>query len=391
MFKTIPPAGIPYKWSFVFNPEKTGSSSFESSLSGLFGGKTYLTNSGRSALYLILKAAQKLRPERHEVIIPDYTCWSVPSAIVKAGLKARPVDIDPDNFGLSPDAVDTAIGENTLAVVHAHLFGIPGAIDKVEKICQKRNIFLIDDSAQGLGARLGGRLLGSFGDAGVFSFGRGKTITTLHGGAAVIRNEELAQAAGMIFRDEFPKPGAGDISAILQLSAYKALFNRRLYWIPDSLPFIKIGETVFAPDFPVSRMADSLAARGESMLKNMEDIIAVRNSNAALYQDMLKNTPNINMPKYPSEAQPAFIRMPILLTDWKKRRIIIKKGHNRGISAMYPGTVGSIRAIESYLAKNIEDCPIAKRISETLVTLPIHHGINNVDIDNIIYFLKSVI
>jgi len=74
----------------------------------------------------------------------------------------------------------------------------------------------------------------------------------------------------MIFRDEFPKPGAGDISAILQLSAYKTLFNRRLYWIPDSLPFLKIGETVFDPDFPVSRMADSLAARGGSRRIDVE-------------------------------------------------------------------------------------------------------------------------
>ena len=389
MFSTIPPTGIQLNWSFIFNQGHATTSNFESALSNLVGGKTYLTNSGKSALYLILKAASMLHPEKQEVIIPDYTCWSVPSAVVKAGLKVRPIDIDQNNLGLSPNILQQAINSNTLAVVHTHLFGIPGSIDIIEEICKKNNIFLIDDAAQGLGAKLKNRMLGSFGDAGIFSFGRGKTITTLHGGASVVRNEKLKNYVNEIYENEFQVPHNSDISVKLQLAAYKILFNRHLYWIPDSIPFLKLGETIYEPEFSISCLGANLATRGEPMFKNLNKFNLARNDCAAIYFEKLNHIQNVIPPICPTNAEPAFIRMPIMLKDCNIRRYLLLKGHNLGISAMYPGTICSIPQLKPHLAENISICPDASKIAETLITLPTHYCITNSDIQKIVDIIKS--
>ena len=79
MFNVIPPTGVPFGWDFVFHSDKTDQNSFKDELGRLLGGDVFLTCSGKAALYLVLKAARRIYPNRDEVIIPDYTCWSVPS------------------------------------------------------------------------------------------------------------------------------------------------------------------------------------------------------------------------------------------------------------------------------------------------------------------------
>ncbi len=390
MFSTLPPTGIPFTWGFVLGTGGCDSGAFEKSLSEMFGCKTYLTDSGKSALYLVLKAARALHPHKQEVIVPDYTCWSVPSAIVKAGLKVHPVDIDPNTLSLAPGALEQAVNDSTLAVIHAHLFGIPGAIDNSERICHEQGVILIDDAAQGMGAAIDGQPLGSYGDVGILSFGRGKTITTLHGGAALIRNSDLANNVEKIYREECLTPSAGDIAVKLQLAAYKILFSRYLYWVPDSLPLLKLGNTVFDSSFPATRLAENLAARGMMMLDSLSKIVESRNRCATLYETRLRGAQSIALPTPVAKAKPAFIRFPVKLTNVDVRRYILEKGHNLGISAMYPGTVSSIGALKPYMADSVASCPEAENLAKELVTLPVHHKISERDIRQVCDFLVDM-
>ncbi|MBD3235029.1 MAG: aminotransferase class V-fold PLP-dependent enzyme, partial [candidate division Zixibacteria bacterium] len=203
MFSVIPPTGVPISWELVFPKDKENIAKFGDKLTKLLNGEIFLTNSGKSAIYLVLKAARGFYPEKTEVIVPDYTCWSVPSAVVRAGLKVKPVDIDAESLGFSIESLSKSISERTLAVIVTHLFGVPDKINEIEQLCKRKNLLLIDDAAQGLGASLGSRPLGSFGDAGILSFGRGKNITTLHGGSAIVRNKRLTEAATSIYSNEF--------------------------------------------------------------------------------------------------------------------------------------------------------------------------------------------
>ena len=389
MFNVIPPTGTPFDWRFVLGSDEGDGDKFRTRLSELLGGDIYLTTSGKAALYLLLGAAHANTPHRDEVIIPDYTCWSVPSSVVKAGLKVRPVDIDKRNLGLSVESIRQAISDKTLAVVFVHLFGIPGDINVVADICREANVLLIDDAAQALGATVEGQPLGSFGDAGVLSFGRGKNITTLHGGAAVIRNQALAQAADRIYCNEFPEERVSYFADSAQLAAYKILFNRYLYWIPDSLPFLKLGEVIFDPGFRLAGLTDHRAARGCAMLAKIEEIRLGRKKRVEAYQTALANVRGIEVPSWNVQAEPAFLRFPIIFEDKQNRNHILKQGHRLGISGMYPDTVSSIETLRPDIVGDAAPCPTAADVASTLVTLPTHHNVTESDILRITELVDS--
>ena len=86
-------------------------------------------------------------------------------------------------FGMDPAALERCDFSRVLAVVTANLYGIPNALPDLERIARERGVYLLDDAAQSLGARLGGRAVGTFGDAGLYSFDKGKIICTIQGGA----------------------------------------------------------------------------------------------------------------------------------------------------------------------------------------------------------------
>ena len=364
---------------------------FDNDLSKRLNGEVFLANSGKAALYLILRAARRAIPGKSEVIIPDYTCWSVPSAVVRAGLKVRPVDIEAENFGLSPPKVSATINEKTLAVIVTHLFGIPARIDAIEKICSERNVLLIDDAAQGLGASLRQRPLGSFGDAGILSFGRGKNITTISGGALVIRENSILERINEIFQSEFLDDGGGGLLDMIRLTTYKVMFNRMLYWIPDRLPYVRLGETIYNPNFKIGGLSQNRARRGAIMIRNLAKISRNRNQKASELQALLADVCGSRFPVSPTGGEPQYLRLPMLLSDKRIRRYILRAGHKLGISAMYPGTVSSIEVLEPHLVKESFQCPVAKEVSDTLVTLPTHHDIEKQDILRIADFVKKAV
>jgi len=82
-------------------------------------GSVFFVSSGRAALYLILQALKSLSPKQ-QVVIPAYTCFSVPSAIVKAGLKVTLCDVDPETFDFDRNQLEKTIGQDTLCVIPTH-------------------------------------------------------------------------------------------------------------------------------------------------------------------------------------------------------------------------------------------------------------------------------
>lgn len=386
MFSVIPPVGVPFGWRTVF-PARDESGEFARSLAQLLGGECTLTSSGKAALWLALSAMHRERPDRDEVIIPDYTCWTVPSAVVRAGLKVKPVDVEAHTLGLDPNCVKAAITDETLAVVAPHLFGVPSRIDELELICRERQVFLIDDAAQALGATVDGRAAGSFGDAGVLSFGRGKNITTGNGGAALIRHEGVRkQVAGIIDAQMTPSgPSALDK---VQMIVYKSFFSRHLFWIPASMPFLKLGETVYDTAFDLSLLSSDRSGRGISMLSKCPSILEARRKVAAGYRERLAGAPGLNLTETTEGRLSADLRFPVILADLSRRELILAEGKKSGISGMYPNTVSSVSELRPHLIPS-PVCPVARLVADQLITLPTHFGITLVDIDRISRFLMK--
>ena len=160
------------------------SGDFEKTLCNYLGvSKCVLANSGRALLYLLLEALKRKDGGiRVEVLVPGYTCYSVAASIAKAGLIIRVYDLDPATLQPDFNSLRKSTSGKTLAIIFQHLFGIPTPVDEFEEIAQKTGTPLIEDAAQALGGSIDGHLLGTIGDFGFYSFGRGKPLPIGGGG-----------------------------------------------------------------------------------------------------------------------------------------------------------------------------------------------------------------
>ena len=127
-----------------------------------------------------------------EVVVPDLTFIATANAVRLAGADVRLVDVEPKSFFVDPEKLESVIGAKTKAIVTVDVNGRAGNYDEIMRICAERGIRLICDSAEGLGSRRDGKALGSFGDAGCFSFSANKRICTGQGGAVVTSDPNLA-------------------------------------------------------------------------------------------------------------------------------------------------------------------------------------------------------
>jgi hypothetical protein len=204
--RTMPPAAAPLGWldlwhgiAGVFRPERL-LRALEDGLREEFGVRhVFLVSSGKAALMVTLKALRSLSPRR-EVVTPAYTCFSVPAAIVHAGLRPAPCDIDPSTFDFDHALLERTLTDDTLCVIAHHLFGVPSAIDRIRALCEAQHIFVVEDAAQAMGTESGGRKLGTLGDVGIFSLGRGKNITCGSGGIIVTNSDRIADAIALEYR-----------------------------------------------------------------------------------------------------------------------------------------------------------------------------------------------
>jgi len=163
---------------------------------GRYLGMSYAlpVNRGRTAIELSLRA---LQVENADIVLPSYLCHSVLDAVIRAG--ARPVFADMgSDLNVTAETVKAALTANTMCVIVAHLFGKAAPIEDIEAMLKGTGIALIDDAAQSFGARLSGRLVGTFGSCGIISCGPGKTLAGPAAGLLVTNHRELYERAASV-------------------------------------------------------------------------------------------------------------------------------------------------------------------------------------------------
>lgn len=135
-----------------------------------FGKKLIYASKGRYAIYHILKSL-----DIHGIImIPVFACESIKYAVEKAGCSCRYYDICVDDLNGDILSIKNMYDKNVKGIIIPSLFGNPANIVEIEKFCRDKKIFMIDDAAQSFGAQINNKYIGSFGDAGLFSFSAGK-------------------------------------------------------------------------------------------------------------------------------------------------------------------------------------------------------------------------
>jgi len=118
-------------------------------------------------------------------------CPTVSDLLIDSGYKLNFVDVEKDTYNMCPGELNEKISRKTKAVIAAHMFGNPCKMKDINEIAHKYGSIVIEDSAQTIGAEYGGRLVGTLGDAGFFSLGRGKPISTMGGGIIAIKDKEI--------------------------------------------------------------------------------------------------------------------------------------------------------------------------------------------------------
>jgi hypothetical protein len=124
-----------------------------------------------------------------EVIIPTFCCTSVVPPILAVGACPVLADVG-DELNITAETVEAALTQKTRAIVVPHLFGNPVDIKSIVDLAHSKDIRVIDDAAQALGATIDGRPVGSFGDLGILSFGSEKVCFGLGGGVVVSRQRK---------------------------------------------------------------------------------------------------------------------------------------------------------------------------------------------------------
>ncbi len=166
---------------------------FESEVALYLGVKHAIScNSGTDALHLALRACDI--GENDEVITTPFSFAATAEAIAYVGATPVFVDIDPETYNISTNAIEAAITSKTKAILPVHIFGQIANMQKIVKIAKDNNLKIIEDCAQSFGAELNKQQTGSFGDAGCFSFFPSKNLGCYgDGGLFTTNSDEIAE------------------------------------------------------------------------------------------------------------------------------------------------------------------------------------------------------
>ena len=166
---------------------------FEKSFAKYFGSTYALGVTSGSAALKVALTALDVGPG-DEVICPAFTFMATYEAVLEVGGIPVMADID-DTLNLDPDDIPNKITPRTKAVIPVHMCGASARIDKIMKVAKKYKLLVLEDNAQGCGSSYKGKMLGSFGHMGIFSFDHYKTITTGEGGMIITNDLDLYHRA----------------------------------------------------------------------------------------------------------------------------------------------------------------------------------------------------
>jgi perosamine synthetase len=313
-------------------------------------------NSGTSALHLGLDIAGI--KEGDEVIIPAQTFIATGLSVLM--LKAVPVfaDIQPDTGNIDPVSIEKKITTRTKAIIPVHWGGYPCDMDEINAIASNYKLKVIEDAAHAVGASYKGDSIGTISDFTAFSFQAIKHLTTGDGGALCCK--ETKDYLGAKHKRWF---------GIDRENSKPSILGEREYDVSES------GYKYHLNDYA--------AALG---LANLNDIPAILNRHrfiANIYSKDLANIPGLTLLNYKSDRQSSYWIFTILV---EKREDFIRKLASHGI----PSSVVHLRIDSNSVFGGIrKDLLNQEKFNELQVSIPVHSGLMDEDIKNIIETIKS--
>jgi dTDP-4-amino-4,6-dideoxygalactose transaminase len=295
-----------------------------------------------------------------EVIVPSMTFIATAHALQWQQIKPVFCDIHPATHNIDPACIEKLITPNTTGIVGVHLWGRPCEIEKLVNIAQKHNLKLVFDAAHAFGCSYKGRMIGSFGDAEVFSFHATKFFNTFEGGAVATNNDELAEKLRLM--QNFGFAGKDNV--------------------------IYIGTN--------GKMSEISAAMGITSLESYEDIISTNFNNYRLYQQILKELPGVRLLAYDEKESCNYQYIVLEIIESKtgiSRDEIMKILHAENVIArryFYPGChrMEPYRSYQPYASFLV---PETEKMVQRVLTLPNGNSITENHINKIGQILQYVL
>lgn len=308
------------------------------------------TSSGTAALFVVLKALGVQPGDK--VVTTPFTFVATASAILHCGGVPVFCDVDWKTGNINPESLKEVLERESgvKGVVIVHLYGTPCDLGEILALVRSRNLFLVEDCAQAHGAEYEGRKVGSFGDAGVFSFYPTKNMTTGEGGMVVTNDPEIAERCRMLINHG----------------------SRKRYY-----------HEVLGYNF---RMTDIAAAIGRVQLRKLEEHNAKRRRNASFYSKALRDLEGIEIPFVPQKTSPAFHQYTLKVLRERDALLAFLRERGVGCEVYYPLPLHK----QAFLGScGYGSFPVAERLSREVLSIPVHPGLSQGDLEEVVGLVRE--
>jgi dTDP-4-amino-4,6-dideoxygalactose transaminase len=304
--------------------------------------------------------------EGDDVVVPARTFIATAGAIATRGARPIVADIDPDTQNMTPETILEALTPDTKAIIVVHLGGWPADMPAIMELAAARDLLVIEDCAQALGARIDGRAVGAFGDAGAFSFCQDKILTTAgEGGMLVTANTAVFKTAWSL-RDH----GKGYDTVHNDTTTGGVEFR----WLTDT----------FGSN---GRMTEIQSAIGLTTLAKLPAWLETRRAHAAQLDACLGQLGALRVPVPSPEVEHAyykyyaFVREDALREGWDRSRI----AHAENAEGV-PCFTGSCPEIYREKAwgrfGDVARLPVAQKLGETSLMFTVHPTLGEREIED---------
>ncbi|MEI8198964.1 MAG: DegT/DnrJ/EryC1/StrS family aminotransferase [Eubacteriales bacterium] len=283
-----------------------------------------------------------------EVITTPFTFASTTHAIVRNGLEPVFCDVNPENYTIDTDKIESLITDRTSAIIPVHVFGNICNVNEIDRIAKKHNLKVIYDAAHAFGVSVDGIGVGNFGNASMFSFHATKVFNTIEGGAVTFSNPDLRRILNDL--KNFGITG------------------------PETVEYVGGN----------AKMNEFQAAMGICNLRHIDSEIEKRKLVAQRYIQRLSNVNGISIAKPQKDVKSNYSYFPVIFDGYKLNRDeIVENLKVESINArkyFYPLT----NSFECYKGRfEVEKTPVANYIGNRVLTLPLYSDLLIEDVDRI--------